>query len=62
MLKQWRKHLGDSRLDPIRKAQLNDFITKRLEVGRSPHTCNWSVIVLRRTILNPFASFELPGS
>src|ERR1051326_5045140 len=36
MLNQWRKRLGELRLVQIRKAQVNDFVTKRLKAGRSP--------------------------
>lgn len=50
MLNQWRQHLGDIRLDQIRKALVNDFVTKRLKAGRSPRTCNLNVIVLRNVI------------
>jgi hypothetical protein len=59
MLKQWRKHLGDIRLDQIRKAQVNDFITKRLKAGRSPRTCNLNVIVLRNVIKRPIEDGEM---
>ena len=45
MLKKWRKHLRDIRLNQIRKTLINDFITKRLKAGRSPRTCNLNVIV-----------------
>ncbi|MEY4385008.1 MAG: hypothetical protein RLY20_291, partial [Verrucomicrobiota bacterium] len=50
MLKQWKRHLGDIRLDQVRKAHVNDFVTKRLKHGRSPRTCNLNVIVLRNVL------------
>lgn len=50
ILNQWKQHLGDIRLDQIRKAHVNDFITKRLKLGRSPRTCNLSVTVLRNVL------------
>jgi integrase len=50
VLKHWRKHLKDIRLDQIRKVLVNDFITKRLKSGRSPRTCNLDVIILRNVI------------
>jgi integrase len=50
ILKQWRKHLKDIRLDQIRKVLVNDFVTKRLKAGRSPRTCNLDVIILRNVI------------
>jgi integrase len=62
MLKQWRKHLGDIRLDQIRKAQVNDFITKRLKAGRSPRTCNLNVIVLRNVIKRAIEDGYLPAN
>jgi integrase len=62
MLKQWRKHLGDIRLDQIRKAQVNDFITKRLKAGRSPRTCNLNVVVLRNVIKRAIEDGFLPAN
>lgn len=62
MLKQWRKHLGDIRLEQIRKAQVNDFITKRLKAGRSPRTCNLNVIVLRNVIKRAIEDGHLPAN
>src|SRR5215471_7878280 len=62
MLKQWKKHLGDIRLDQIRKAQVNDFITKRLRAGRSPRTCNLNVIVLRNVIKRAIDDGYLPAN
>jgi integrase len=62
MLKQWRKHLGDIRLDQIRKALVNDFITKRLKAGRSPRTCNLNVIVLRNVIKRAIEDGHLPAN
>jgi integrase len=62
MLKQWRKHLGDIRLDQIRKAQVNDFIAKRLKTGRSPRTCNLNVIVLRNVIKRAIEDGFLPAN
>lgn len=62
MLKQWKKHLGDIRLDQIRKAQVNDFITKRLKAGRSPRTCNLNVIVLRNVIKRAIEDGYLPAN
>ncbi len=62
MLKQWRKHLGDIRLDQIRKVQVNDFITKRLKIGRSPRTCNLNVIVLRNVIKRAIEDGLLPAN
>jgi integrase len=50
MLGQWMRHLGDLRLDQIRKAHVNDFTTKRLKEGRSPRTINLNVIVLRNVL------------
>lgn len=60
MLGQWKKHLGGIRLDQIRKAQVNDFITKRLKSGRSPRTCNLNVIVLRNVLNRAIEDGYLP--
>ena len=60
ILKQWRKHLNDIRLDQIRKVLVNDFITKRLKAGRSPRTCNLDVIILRNVINRAIEDELLP--
>ena len=62
MLKEWRKHLGDIRLDQLRKVQVNDFITKRLKMGRSPRTCNLNAIVLRNVIKRAIEDGLLPAN
>lgn len=62
ILKQWRKHLKDIRLDQIRKALVNDFITKRLKAGRSPRTCNLDVIILRNVINRAIDDGLLPAN
>lgn len=60
MIKQWKKHLGDIRLDQIRKAHVNDFITKRLKAKKSPRTCNLNVIVLRNVLKRAIDDGHLP--
>jgi integrase len=50
ILGQWSRHLGDMRLDQIRKAHVNTFTTKRLKEGRSPRTINLNIIVLRNVL------------
>ncbi len=50
MLGLWTRHLGDMRLDQIRKAHVNDFTTKRLKQGRSPRTINLNIIILRNVL------------
>lgn len=62
ILKQWRKHLKDIRLDQIRKVLVNDFITKRLKAGRSPRTCNLDVIILRNVINRAIEDGLLPAN
>ena len=61
-MKQWRKQLKDIHLDQIRKALVNDFITKRLKAGRSPRTCNPDVIILRNVINRAMDNGLLPAN
>lgn len=49
-LKLWAEHLGSARLDKIKRAHVNTFITKRLTAGLSPRTCNLDVITLRNVL------------
>jgi integrase len=46
-LANWIEHIGQLRLDQIKPAHINSFITKRLKAGLKPRTCNLDVISLR---------------
>jgi len=41
---------------------VNDFITKRLQLGRSPRTCNLTVIVLRNVLKRAIDDGHLPAN
>jgi hypothetical protein len=49
-LKAWAEHLGDTRLDKINRAMVNNFIAKRQGQGRSGRTVNLGVVVLRNVL------------
>lgn len=61
ILGQWSRHLGDMRLDQIRKVHVNNFITKRLKQGRSARTCNLNVIILRNVLKRAVDDGLLPA-
>jgi integrase len=46
----WCRHLGDLRLDQIRKVHIGDFTTRRLTEGCAPRTVNLAVTVLRNVL------------
>jgi len=46
-LANWIEHIGQLRLDQIKPAHINSFITKRLKAGLKARTCNLDVISLR---------------
>jgi integrase len=49
-LRAWVEHLGDTRLDKINRAMINNFIAKRQGQGRSGRTVNLGVVVLRNVL------------
>jgi integrase len=62
ILGQWKKHLGDMRLDQLRKVHVNAFVVKRLKEGRSPRTCNLNIIILRNVIKRAIEDGYLPSN
>lgn len=46
-LAKWSEHIGQLRIDQIKPAHINSFVTKRLRAGWKPRTCNLDVISLR---------------
>ena len=49
-LAHWKAHLGQIRLDKIKKVHINAFIAERLQAGRNPRTVNLDVIMLRNVL------------
>src|ERR1039458_8958694 len=49
-LRAWVEHLGDTRLDKINRAMINNFIAKRQGQGLSGRTVNLGVVVLRNVL------------
>ena len=49
-LNAWKAHLGETRIDRINRAMINDFIAKRQVAGISPRTVNLGVTVLRNVL------------
>jgi integrase len=49
-LKHWKKHLGDLRLDQIKRAHVNAFVAKRKAEGVANRTVNLDVITLRNVL------------
>jgi integrase len=62
MLNIWQRHLGDLRLDQIRKVHVNDFATKRLAAGKAPRTVNLNVTILRNVLNRAVEDGLLPGN
>jgi integrase len=49
-MKLWVEHIGETRLNKISRAQLNDFIAKRQGAGISGRTVNLDIIALRNVL------------
>jgi integrase len=49
-LNAWKAHLGETRIDRINRAMINEFIAKRQAAGISPRTVNLGVTVLRNVL------------
>lgn len=49
-MRMWNAHMGETRLDRITRAQINDFIAKRQGAGASGRTVNLDVIALRNVL------------
>lgn len=49
-LNKWKAHLGEIRLDKIKKIHITDFIAKRKEAGIGNRTANLDVITLRNVL------------
>lgn len=47
---RWNAHMGNVRLDRIRKPMITEFIAKRQKAGISGRTCNLDVIMLRNVL------------
>jgi integrase len=50
ILALWTKHLGELRLNQIKRVHVNRFIEKRLKNKKSPRTANLDVIALRNVL------------